>query len=199
MYGIKPVEASGGGDEGEDEDEDIEAAIKKEVAALTAKPTPGSAASADDGRMTPVKMNVDCLLFVKTPPAVEPVPFVRRICEDAKRFEEIPGLMRCRYVNRVTPVSVMGKANEQGLVDVAKEAMGEWFDLSGKRSLGAAGGEEAADETSSKEAAGETGAQEGEASAAESGRKPFTASQAPAPFLLFCWCFDDDDNGNDEN
>ncbi len=194
MYGIKsvhdtePAGASGGGEEGAEEEEevDIEAAIRKEVAALTAKPDPGSASSSGDGRMTPVKMNVDCLLFVKTPSAVDPVPFVRRICEDAMRCEEIPDLMRCRYVNRVTPVSVMGKANEQGLLEVAKEAMGKVFDLSGKRSL-VVGGEGPADAAPSKEAAGETGAPEGEASDAESRKKPFTASQPP--LVVVCWLF----------
>ncbi len=150
MYGIKSVHdtdaTAGEEDEGE---EDIEAAIQKEVAAMTAKPS--TAADGGDGgndnRMTPVKMNVDCLLFVKTQPPVEPVAFVRRICEDAKRSAEIPGLMRCRYVNRLTPVSVMGRATEQGLVEVARDALGGLFDLSGKRSVGGKGAETGTAET----------------------------------------------------
>ena len=151
MYGIKSVhDTAGGEDSAEGGEEDIEAAIQREVAALTAKPAAAAAAAAggdggdggNDNRMTPVKMNVDCLLFVKTQPPVEPVAFVRRICEDAKRCGEIPGLMRCRYVNRLTPVSVMGRATEQGLVEVAREALGGWFDLSGKRSAGAGTGTE---------------------------------------------------------
>ncbi|KAK4099927.1 hypothetical protein N658DRAFT_497911 [Parathielavia hyrcaniae] len=144
MYGIKSIrdggDAEGQGEEGEDdEDGDLEAAIRREVAALTSKPSNSNSNSGEGGdhnRMTPVKMNVDCLLFVKTRPPVDPVAFVRRICEDARRCGEIAGLMRCRYVNRLTPVSAMGKATEAGLAEVAREVLGGCFDLSGKRSGG---------------------------------------------------------------
>jgi len=96
----------------------------------------------NNNRMTPLKMNVDCLLFVKTQPPIDPVAFVRKICEDARRCEEVPGLMRCRYVNRLTPVSVMGKASENGLVEVARQALGQWFDLSGKKKASLVGGDD---------------------------------------------------------
>ncbi|KAH6649640.1 hypothetical protein F5144DRAFT_588304 [Chaetomium tenue] len=136
LYDIKSVhdaKPSDGDDDGAEDD--IEAAIAREVAALTAKPTPtsGGTSAEEPNRMTPLKMNVDCLLYVKTQPPVDPVAFVRRICEDARRCGELPGLMRCRYVNRLTPISVMGKASENGLVEVAKEALKEWFDLGGKQ------------------------------------------------------------------
>ncbi len=197
MYGIKSVHdtaAAGGEGEGDEDEEDIEAAIRKEVAALTAKPAAAAAGGDGDGdgnRMTPVKMNVDCLLFVRTRPPVEPVAFVRRVCEDARRCAEIPGLMRCRYVNRLTPVAVMGRATEQGLVEVAREALGKYFDLSGKRAAGGSAGEKATEgaETAA-ELAGEVTAETAETATAgeESSRsdtesKPFTAS-LPSPFSL---------------
>ena len=102
LYDIKSVHdakpGSGDGDDDDDgADDDIEAAIQREVAALNAKPTTTSGGTSTDepNRMTPLKMNVDCLLYVKTQPPVDPVAFVRRICEDARRCGELPGLMRC--------------------------------------------------------------------------------------------------------
>jgi tRNA acetyltransferase TAN1 len=74
---------------------------------------------------TPVKMNVACLLFVRTRAPVEPVSFVKRICQDAK----IPGKQRCRYVNRLIPMTAIGKATEAGLYDVACKVLGETFAL----------------------------------------------------------------------
>ncbi|KAK4166684.1 tRNA acetyltransferase TAN1 [Cladorrhinum sp. PSN259] len=139
MYGIQSVHDDAvakkegeGGSEDED-DGDIEAAIQKEVAALNA-----NRKGTDGGHnWTPLKMNVDCLLFVKTKAPIEPTAFVRRICEDAKSSAE-SGQMKCRYVNRFTPVTVTGKATEQGLAEVAREALASFFDLSGKREKPAA-------------------------------------------------------------
>jgi tRNA acetyltransferase TAN1 len=140
MYDIRSVhETQAGelGDGGEAEEEDIEAAIQKEVAALNSRGsnTPAGPNAEGANLMKPTKMNVDCLLFVKTQPPVDPVAFVRRICEDAKSCKEHPGLMRCRYVNRLTPMSITGKATEQGIVEVARKALAPWFDLSGKRGV----------------------------------------------------------------
>ncbi|KAK4179712.1 hypothetical protein QBC36DRAFT_63471 [Triangularia setosa] len=129
MYGIKGVHDAEKKEGEEDEDEDdIEAAIKKEVEALNA-----NRKGTDGGHnMTALRMNVDCLMFVKTKPPIAPVAFVRRIVEDARSASET-GQMKCRYVNRLTPVSVTGKATEQGLEAVAREALAPFFDLSGKK------------------------------------------------------------------
>lgn len=170
MYGIKSVHDVAR-EEG-DEADDIEAAIRREVAALNSSRdgTDGAANS-----LTAVKMNVDCLLFVKTEPPIDPVAFVRRIVEDAKTCNE-SGQMRCRYLNRLTPVTVSGKATEQGLVEVATEALAPFFDLSGKRA-GVEGSGEAAPPAGPGDGDGRTDAPEtegNEAAAAE--RKPFTVS-----------------------
>jgi tRNA acetyltransferase TAN1 len=130
--------------------------------------------------MTPLKMNVDCLLYVKTQPPVDPVAFVRRICEDARRCGDLPGLMRCRYVNRLTPVSVMGKASENGLVEVAREALKEWFDLGGKQEVegkakSTVEGESASDGDGKKDAA-EADSEAPVSEEAGSEKKPFTVS-----------------------
>jgi tRNA acetyltransferase TAN1 len=111
-----------------DEEEDIEAAVKRELNAMKAT---GKEAKAAGRIFTPVKMNVACLLFVRTRPPVDPVEFVKRICEDAK----VPGKQktRSRYVNRLVPMTAIGRATESGLVEVARNVLGGVFDLSGKR------------------------------------------------------------------
>lgn len=119
MYGIKEP---GQEDADEDEEEDIEAAVKKELAAMKAT---GKDAKAAGKIFTPVKMNVACLLFVRTRAPVDPVSFVKRICQDAK----IPGKQRCRYVNRLIPMTGIGRATETGLFDVACKVLGETFEL----------------------------------------------------------------------
>ncbi|KAK3689990.1 hypothetical protein B0T22DRAFT_441427 [Podospora appendiculata] len=129
VYGIKEEEA---GEDDDDDEDDIEAAIHKEVAALNAKGGDGDAKRT----FTIMKMNVDCLLFVKTRAPINPIDFVRRICIDAKDGSE-PGQIKCRYVNRFTPASVMGKATEEGLLEVARQALSPYFDLGGKRAAAA--------------------------------------------------------------
>ncbi|KAL2268149.1 hypothetical protein VTJ83DRAFT_2995 [Remersonia thermophila] len=198
MYGIKSVHdpaPGGGGGEGKDDDgdalggggaDDLEAAIRAEVAALTSKPSSAatgsssSSSSKDPNRLTPLKMNVDCLLFVKTHAPIDPVAFVRRICEDARRCDEIPGLMRCRYVNRLTPVSVMGRATEAGLGEVAREVLGPWFDLKTGASAGG-GGDGGAAEKGPEE--GREGSGEGQAGveAGEGNGDATTAAADAAP------------------
>lgn len=120
MYGVKQdadeVEQSG--------EEDIEVAVQRELDSIKAER--GDSATR---LFTPVKLNVDCLLFVKTKPPVEPVAFVKRICEDASGSKN----MKSRYVNRLTPVAESGKATEQGLLGVARKVLSPWFDLSGKK------------------------------------------------------------------
>lgn len=149
----------------DDDEDDIEAALEKEIAALKPEPKPTVApgappATTDNNQLTPLKMNVDCLLFVKTVSPINPVAFVRRICEDARQSGnpgagegENLGMMRCRYVNRLTPVSVMGKASENGLVEVAREVLKAWFRLKG-----------------------EDHGEEGEAGVKAEDKKPFTVS-----------------------
>jgi tRNA acetyltransferase TAN1 len=181
MYDIKSIHDTGAttttGDDDDEEEDDIEAAIHKEVAALKSKPTtttdPSNPQNTNSNRMVPVKMNVDCLLYVKTRPPVDPVVFVKRIVEDARRCGELPGVMRCRYVNRLTPVSVMGRANEAGLVEVAREVLGRWFEL--------ADGKEAEGDGEKKgEAEAEAEATESsDAPAADVEKKAFTVSLIP--------------------
>lgn len=64
------------------------------------------------------------VLFFKTRAPVEPVSFVHRICEDAAKN---PQLKRTRFCKRLSPMTLMGKANEDGLEKVAKEVLAPHF------------------------------------------------------------------------
>lgn len=64
------------------------------------------------------------VIFFKTRAPVEPVSFVRRICEDAAK-QNAP--KRTRFCNRLTPMTLMGKATEEGLEKTAKEVLASHF------------------------------------------------------------------------
>ncbi|KAK7745949.1 hypothetical protein SLS53_002669 [Cytospora paraplurivora] len=119
VYGIK----SEGGDKSDDEDEDIEAAIQKEVGSLKDK----GKGKQDCGVFTEVRIKEECLLFMRCKAPIEPVDFSRRICQDAATVGH--GGVKARYLNRLTPVSVIVKATESGLVEGARKALTGHFKL----------------------------------------------------------------------
>jgi tRNA acetyltransferase TAN1 len=119
-------------DENDDEEDidvdDIEASIMKEVNSLKQRTKPQN----DSERpLVAFKLNVDCLLFVRTK-GVDPLDLVKRICEDASKCTD-PRDIRCRYLNRFSPSVVIGKANESGIIELSKKVLAPYFDLSGKR------------------------------------------------------------------
>jgi tRNA acetyltransferase TAN1 len=112
-----------GADEAEEEGEsvdDIEASIKKEVALMDDK-------KGSTKLFSPVHLDLECVLFFKTRSPIDPVDFVHRIC---KEVESRPDIRRMRYANRLTPVTIIGRATEKGLEDVAKIVLGADFQLS---------------------------------------------------------------------
>jgi tRNA acetyltransferase TAN1 len=117
---------TGGGDDDE-EDEDVEHSIQKELADMD-NSAKGKGSKA---LFTPVRTNIDCLIFLKTRAPVEPVPFVHRVCENARTAGHKG--RRTRYVNRLSPNVLFGKATEAGLLETARTVLGGTFDLSGKR------------------------------------------------------------------
>lgn len=77
-----------------------------------------------------VRIDVQCVLFFKTRPPVEPVSFVETICRDAR---EGRGVRRSRCVKRLTPMSRMGKASWEGLEGVAENVLKEVFHGEGEK------------------------------------------------------------------
>jgi tRNA acetyltransferase TAN1 len=57
------------------------------------------------------------------------VDFVHRICEEI--FSN-PGIRKMKYVNRLTPMTSIGKATEKGLEEVGKDVLGTHFNLAGE-------------------------------------------------------------------
>jgi len=116
MYGT--AVAGGTPDDQDDADEpaDIESEIQAEVAGIR-KPTTVQL-------FTPVRVDVQCVVFFRTVAPVEPVSFVQRICEDAvnKKLRR-----RTKTVKRLSPMSLMGRASAEGLESVAKQVLAPHF------------------------------------------------------------------------
>jgi len=112
-----------GSDEQEDEEngsvDDIETSIQKEMASMGKAP-------GQTKLFSPVRLDLQCVLFFKTRLPIGPVDFVHRIC---KEIVSTPGIRRMRYVNRLTPMTLMGKATEKGLEEVAKAVLASHFNL----------------------------------------------------------------------
>lgn len=121
LYGINTQEGTVQGADEDDDDLDIEAAIQKELGSL--KATPGKSA---DQIFTEIRTKEDCLLFMKVKPPVEPAAFVKYICENIKASAD-GRTRKTRYLNRLTPVTVMGKATMSGVEDTARQVLSDHF------------------------------------------------------------------------
>ncbi|KAL3426209.1 THUMP domain-containing protein [Phlyctema vagabunda] len=117
FYGIAPA------GEGIDEDEDdIEVSIEKEISSLTQK-------KGITKTFSPVHLDIICVLFFKTQPSIDAVEFVHRLCEDAVSN---PAHRRSKYVNRLTPMTLIGKATERGLEELGTSVLAKHFQLAGQ-------------------------------------------------------------------
>ncbi|KAK5108625.1 hypothetical protein LTR62_008116 [Meristemomyces frigidus] len=114
----EPVD--GDGEAGEEEEEresaDIESSIQAEVAGIR-KPTSVQLC-------TPVRIDVQCVVFFRTVSPIEPVSFVKKICEDAI---EKNALRRARIVKRLSPMTLLGRATTEGLEKVAIDVLAPHF------------------------------------------------------------------------
>ncbi|KAI9710501.1 MAG: hypothetical protein M1820_002637 [Bogoriella megaspora] len=76
----------------------------------------------------PIRLDMECVVFFKTEPPLEPCSFVRRICEDASQASSIK---HTRFVKRMSPVTLVGKASESGVDAVSKEVLAPHFHQGG--------------------------------------------------------------------
>ncbi|KZF18871.1 hypothetical protein L228DRAFT_286365 [Xylona heveae TC161] len=97
-------------------DEDIEAEIKRELHGMK-KP-------ASRKLFEHVRLDIQCVMFFRTRKPVDPVKLVHAICEDAF---SLPGQKRTRWVKRLTPVTLIGKATEKGVEEVAQQVLAPHF------------------------------------------------------------------------
>lgn len=133
------IEAPSGGDnkachEGAPDEEDVEASIARELSTLqrpkNRKPASDHPKSNPDAKENPtplfrsVKLSTACLLFFKTRPPVEPVSFVRAICQEAaSQAASEPRIKGSRFLKRLTPITRVGKATVGGLEQIGREVL----------------------------------------------------------------------------
>lgn len=108
---------AGGGEKDEESDGDIEKSIQKELSEQKTTPR----------LFEYVHLDLPCLLFFKTRAPVDPVDLVHRIC---KEVVANPDIRKMKYINRLSPVSVIVKANEKGLEELASIVLAKHFQLS---------------------------------------------------------------------
>ncbi|KAK5686156.1 hypothetical protein LTS10_002270 [Elasticomyces elasticus] len=106
-----------GDDAGEDsKDVDIESEIKAEVEGIQ-KPSAVQL-------FTSVRLNMQCVVFFKTVSPIEPVSFVKKMCEDAANDS---ALKHTKTVKRLCPMTLMGQATEEGLTKTAAQVLAPHF------------------------------------------------------------------------
>jgi tRNA acetyltransferase TAN1 len=64
------------------------------------------------------------VIFFKTTPPIEPVKFIISFLEDAAKPSQ---RRQARAVRRLTPVSLVGKATEKGIEELAKQVLAPHF------------------------------------------------------------------------
>ena len=99
---------------------DLEASIQSELSDMQRPTTPAIFQN--------IKIDTRCIVFVRTQKPIEPVSFVKQICQEA--LDDSNG-KRTRYIKRMTPMTMMGKATESGLETVAKHVLGPHFHVEG--------------------------------------------------------------------
>ncbi|KAL1934260.1 hypothetical protein VTP01DRAFT_6442 [Rhizomucor pusillus] len=117
LYPDAKLEASGD-DENDDQKDDLEASIAKEVAAIK------------EGKKNKIfaniPMNLDCVIFIRTKAPVEPVQFVHHILTDMKKHQ----VKKTRYVSRLLPVEMTCQANMDDIERVARQIVTPKFNTS---------------------------------------------------------------------
>ncbi|KAK2044272.1 THUMP domain-containing protein [Colletotrichum somersetense] len=120
MYDISPPDE---GVESDNEAEDIEASIKKELDGISA-----GSKSKSKRNFKAIKAGIECVFFMKTRDPVDPVELCRRICQDASLCTDLKE-RKTKYINRLTPVTFVDKASENGVARVARKALAAHFEL----------------------------------------------------------------------
>lgn len=97
---------------------DIEASINMEMALIKSTKSPKL--------FQPVYLDIQCVLFFKTCATLDPVDFVDRIC---KWIICNPEKKKTRYISRLTPMTLMGKATEKGLEELSIQVLSQHFNM----------------------------------------------------------------------
>jgi len=119
LYGIKCSSAPQ--DSKQSEPVSIEESIEDELSALKPVANP-----ADKPVLRPIRPNVECLVYMEVQPPIQPVELVHQICLDAAECSDVTK-RKSKYLNRLTPVSLMGRAYENEIDELATKVLSPWF------------------------------------------------------------------------
>lgn len=122
LYDTTTVEVADDEDDEEGGADDIEAAIAKEVASMK---------DTKKDLITPMALGCECMLFVRTRKPVEPVSFVKAICESVKET----GVKSTRFTQRLTPVSLTSSASKPELEKLADIVLAPHFHAENQKPL----------------------------------------------------------------
>ncbi|RCI11525.1 hypothetical protein L249_7489 [Ophiocordyceps polyrhachis-furcata BCC 54312] len=125
MYGMRPADDTTSEDEAADE-KAIEKSIEDELSSLREK----HKSSKPKEPFCPVLTGLDCLFFMKLSKPIDPAAMARKMCEDARDCPQ-PRQRKCRYINRLTPVTDTDRATDKGIVRVAHRVLAPFFSLQG--------------------------------------------------------------------
>ncbi|KXS99437.1 hypothetical protein AC578_8146 [Pseudocercospora eumusae] len=115
------IETGEGGDvAAENKDGDLAASIEDEIKAEVRDIRKPSTPEL----FTPIMLNVPCVVFFKTRHPVDPVSFVKTICEDSLKDSSHK---RTRFAKRLSPMTLVGRASTEGLEKVATEVLKPHF------------------------------------------------------------------------
>ncbi|OAD66669.1 hypothetical protein PHYBLDRAFT_160554 [Phycomyces blakesleeanus NRRL 1555(-)] len=103
-----------------DEDEDIEATIAREVAALKKQSSAGG-----KKKFSNIATGTTCLAFIKTAPPVDPCAFVHQILTDMNTTQ----VKKTRYISRLLPVQNTCKSSLESIEQLAKELVAPKFNV----------------------------------------------------------------------
>ncbi|KAI5806258.1 hypothetical protein EDC01DRAFT_141447 [Geopyxis carbonaria] len=110
------------GEESEEEELDIEAAMKKEIADLSNK---------KEKAIISIKLDAQCVTFFRLKPPCDPVEMVAALCEASTK----PGMPKVNVIQRLTPVSRTGRATLEGLEELAKTVLEPYFHREGQEGI----------------------------------------------------------------
>ncbi|RKF82077.1 tRNA acetyltransferase TAN1 [Golovinomyces cichoracearum] len=124
LYGIDSFEFDS---EPFDDNDDIETSIKNEIASL--KATQASPLCGKEKKpFQSIPLNLQCVLFFKINSIIDPVDFVHQICKYITLNPE-KQVKYSRYINRLTPMTLMKKATQEDLEELSHRVLTPYFYL----------------------------------------------------------------------
>ncbi|RPA82248.1 hypothetical protein BJ508DRAFT_93566 [Ascobolus immersus RN42] len=126
MYGISEdgdVEK----DEDDDEEGDLEAMLDKGLDQLA-----NAKKSKQDRPFYSIKIDCQCLAFFAVKPPLVPTDIVAKICSDAAAPDSD---LNFRFAQRLTPITLTGKATVDGLEELGKQVLPPIFHVEGATPL----------------------------------------------------------------